>query len=168
MNVPENAVRHKIRILRTIFFHVHKKHKRSKTIPKWRYYKRLLFLVDPSYAALPPSPLLVPIVENIDTQEMSKKTERADISEEDLVEPEIISTDTELNSSEDLCEVSNIQKLEESNVIAANEKFGRYVVESINNLEDFRLMKRTKARIKLLISEVLAERAMTQLAECGF
>ncbi|XP_018803212.1 PREDICTED: uncharacterized protein LOC108977775 [Bactrocera latifrons] len=45
-------------------------------------------------------------------------------------------------------------------------KFGEYIAFSLENLDDTQLVKKTKAKIQLIISEAIRERAMAELALC--
>lgn len=154
IDVPSEDIRARLRNLRTTFFQVYKKaliaRRKSKRPPKWKFYKPMLYFADPSYATLPTSPL----------PEISETTKREESVECDDVSATIdpLENYENNNKQEQLSDFSDFR--------LANEIFGAYVAQSLNNLEECKIMKRTKARIKLILSEAMAERARSQLAEC--
>ncbi|XP_054733492.1 uncharacterized protein LOC129241272 [Anastrepha obliqua] len=176
VGVSAEAVREKLRNLRINFMQVHKKQLRggSKAVhpPKWEFYNALLFMAEPTGASPAASPKLTPLRVSKRKLDHDETTTTLDPLSDELnitQDHSIVFKGSNESCGENISSVKgSSEKCNEyiSGGKGSNEKFGEYITASLNSLDDVRIVKRTKARIQLLVSEAMTEHAMLKLAEC--
>ncbi|XP_004522102.1 uncharacterized protein LOC101452402 [Ceratitis capitata] len=184
VDMPCESVKEKLRNLRINFWQVHKKNVKmgsSAFPPKWEYYKPLLFLAESIFPYSKASTWSTPKPRNRNRSRNTRssrissilresKRRKVAVQEYKQEIPEICldplfdgctSTVSTANNVKD----THIEPTNNGNVKETHEKFGEYVAFNLNNLEDVQLIKKTKAKIQLILSEALRERALSELAE---
>ncbi|XP_039965121.1 uncharacterized protein LOC120777709 [Bactrocera tryoni] len=196
LNVPSANVREKFRNLRINFMQVHKKKlsagSRANYVPKWEFYNALLYMADMCGASSISS---ASSTTSKSTKRRKLRDYKTDIQDTPITTDPLsddgnssqtqFSHDKEPRSkfveyvtpfkrtTENLSETEmpakrTAEKFGECIAMSrsSHAKFGEYIAFSLENLDDTQLVKKTKAKIQLIISEAIRERAMAELAQC--
>ncbi|XP_014088451.1 uncharacterized protein [Bactrocera oleae] len=196
LNVPSTNVREKFRNLRINFMQVHKKKlsagSRATYVPKWEFYNALFYMADTCVASSTSSASSTTSKPPKRRKLRDYKTDTQDTAiTTDPLSDDCNSSQTQFSHDKEprlkfVEYVTPFKRTTEN--LSENEtpfkrttdkfgecietpktlhvKFGEYVAFSLENLDDTKLVKKTKAKIQLIISEAIRERAMAELAQC--
>lgn len=194
LNVPSSNVREKFRNLRINFMQVHKKKlsagSRATYVPKWEFYNALLYMANTCVASPTSSASSTTSKYSKRRKLREYKTEDTSITADPLSD-DCNSSQTQFSNDKETRSKfveyvtpfkRTLENLNENETPVkrttekfgecietskdSHVKFGEYVAFSLENLDDAQLVKKTKAKIQLIISEAIRERAMAELSQC--